>query len=481
MDVPEINLIKEQFAEGKWPQFLKSIKIDGLRSWQGSSVNFRFPIVAVVGENGTGKSTLLKSAACAYDNKDSSKRFDPFDFFLQTYWDKISGVTLEYVIAQGSKITDYKITRPTTRWRKQQNQPFRNVFLLDISRTLPMDASVGYAKIARQATGEASSQVLTDDYRIKLSHVLGRDYKRARFARSDVDAGRDIGLLTTNGAEVSQYHQGAGEDATLDTFLILQGLPDNSLLIIDEVEASLHPKAQRRLVRFLLWLCRQKRLQVILSTHSPYVLNELPREARVLLMPSPDGVNVVEGVSTELAMSALDDEVHPELDIYVEDLQASVWLREILAAKSESAPLMQRVAIHPVGAANVVKIMGSLAADKKLPHRGLGMVDGDHRDAISSYLPGVVAPERYVYAELRDKDWASLPERFGVGAGTLFTALEDAMREPDHHRWNALVGDKIRKGAHSVWEILVDEWCKTCLTDVEHARIVGDIETALVR
>lgn len=481
MDEHEIHQIRQQFTSNGWPQFLNRVKIDGLRSWEGSVVDFRFPIVAIVGENGTGKSTLLKSAACAYDNDDASKRFSPSDFFLQTFWDTIEGVSLEYNVTRGPTSNDYRITKPSKRWRKQDNQPKRNVFLLDISRTLPIDASVGYAKIARLASGEISSNILSDDYRIKLSHVLGRDYNVARFAVSDVDRGRNVGLLTSGGAEISQYHQGAGEDATLDTFLILEGLPNNSLLIIDEVEASLHPKAQRRLVRFLLWLCRQKKIQVILSTHSPYVLNELPKDARILLMPSPQGVNVIQGVSTELAMSALDDEVHSELDIYVEDNSAHVWLREILASNEESSPLLQRISIYPVGAANVVKTMGKLAVDGKLPRKGLGMVDGDHRDEICSYLPGDVAPERFVYSQLRDLEWAGLPERFGVGAGTLFTVLEDVMREPNHHRWNTLVGDRIRKSSQSVWETLVDEWCKVCLTDAERGRLVEDIQVALNR
>ena len=38
-----------------------------------------------------------------------------------------------------------------------------------------------------------------------------------------------------------QNDQGAGEDATLDLFRILEGIPNFSLLMIDEVEASLHP------------------------------------------------------------------------------------------------------------------------------------------------------------------------------------------------------------------------------------------------
>lgn len=475
MDYAEISAIRGQFQAGLWPQFLQMLKIDGLRGWNGQTVELNYPVVAIVGENGAGKSTLLKVAACVYDNKDKEKRFYPSTFFVETHWDKIQGVNIDFRVRRGASVESFRITKPTKRWRVPENGPKRDVFLLDISRTLPLDASAGYAKIARSAAAEVESAEIDDTFRQRLSHVLGRDYKKARFATSDVDTKRAVGLLEREWGELSQFHQGAGEDATLDLFRTLQGLPENSLLIIDEVEASLHPRAQRRLVRFLLWLARQRRIQVILSTHSPYVLQELPQEARLLLLPGPQGLSVVYGVSTEFAMSRLDDEVHPEAHVFVEDRNAEILLREILASDEKTAELLGRIAISAVGPANVVVMLGKLAKEGKLPYKALGVLDGDHIDPNCLALPGSVAPERLVYDGLREKGWPNLSQRFGVGAGVLFTALEDAMLEPDHHRWNAKVGDQILKSSVSVWEVMSGEWCRSCLSGDDRKRIFSEI------
>lgn len=463
MDHAEINSIRTQHQAGMWPQFLQMIQIEGLRGWSGQSVEFNFPVVAVVGENGSGKSTLMKIAACVYDNKVKEKRFYPSAFFVETHWDVIQGVKIDFRVKRGPNVDSYRMTKLTQRWRVPENGPKRDVFLLDISRTLPLDASVGYAKIARLAAAEIESTDINDVFRERLSHVLGRNYKKARFATSDVDSKRQVGLLEREWGELSQFHQGAGEDATLDLFRTLQGLPDNSLLLIDEVEASLHPRAQRRLVRFLLWLARQRRIQIILSTHSPFVLQELPQEARILLLPGPQGLSVVYGVSADFAMSRLDDEVHPDVYVFVEDRDAEVLLREILASSEDTAQLLHRVAINPVGPANVVAMLGSLGKTGKLPYRSIAILDGDHQDQNCLSLPGTTAPERMVYSELKAMNWPNLTNRFGVGAGTLYTVLEDAMLEPDHHKWNAKVGDQILKSSISVWEVLSSEWCKSCL------------------
>jgi len=479
MDHKEIETIRGQFLAGQWPQFLQMVSINGLRGWSGQAIEFNFPVVAVVGENGSGKSTLLKTAACVYDNDDKDKRFRPATFFVETVWDRISGVEINARVRRGVNVDNIKISKPTQRWRVPEKSPKRNVYLLDISRTLPLDASAGYAKIARSAAAEIESADIDDEFRKYMAYVLGRDYKKARFTTTDVDAKRRVGLLEREFGELSQFHQGAGEDATLDLFSMLQGLPEYSLLIIDEVEASLHPRAQRRLIRFLLWLARIRKAQIILSTHSQFVLDELPQEARILLLPGPHGLNVVYGVSAQFAMSHLDDDVHPELYVFVEDREAAVLLREILASSPMGSGLLRRINISAVGAANVVSMLGNLAHGNKLPYRSIAVVDGDHVAPNTIRLPGNLAPERQIYTDLKAKNWPNLTQRFGIGAGTLHTALDDALLEPDHHKWNARVGDVVIKSSASVWEQLATEWCRSCLMAEDRDVIVQNLSDSL--
>lgn len=295
-----------------------------------------------------------------------------------------------------------------------------------------------------------------------------------------MDKKREVGLLEREFGEISQFHQGAGEDATLDLFRLLQAIPKNSLVVIDEVEASLHPRAQRRLIRFLLWLARQKRAQIIVSTHSPYILEELPQEARVLLLPGPTGINVVYGVTPEFAMSRIDEGSNPELFVLVEDREAAVLLREIIATDARGSEIIQRIRIFSVGPANVVQLLGKLGHDKRLPYRSLAFVDGETAESAGVLrLPGSEAPEIVVFKELREQQWSDLAARFGIGAGTLHSVLEDAMLEPDHHGWTTLIGDKIVKSSHSVWETMANEWTRKCLPAAEAKRLVDAIDEAL--
>ena len=100
----EVAEIKSKELNLPWPKFLRSISIGGLRGWTGQEIRFAFPVVAVAGENGSGKSTVLKVAACAYQQaKEKTESFTPSQFFLDTAWDEVSGVSLVYKVKEGDK------------------------------------------------------------------------------------------------------------------------------------------------------------------------------------------------------------------------------------------------------------------------------------------------------------------------------------------------------------------------------------------
>lgn len=467
-----IEEIKRQFNQGngEWQHFIKSIKISNIHGWNDQEIFFRFPVVAIVGENGIGKSTFLKAAVCAYENK-AGQTFYPSKMFVSTRWDEtaLTNATIEYKVRIGN--TDGKILR----WRKtndwgfapKKEKPKRFVYFLDISRTLPLDATAGYAKIAKTASAEAGNEtVLTEESIHELSYVLGQSYAGARFVGTDVNADRKIGLLTKDCGEISQFHQGAGEDSILDVFKLLQDIPNYSLLVIDEVENSLHPQAQRRFVRHLLKLARTKKLQIILSTHSPFVLEELPPVARIMLMRLSDRKEIVYEVSTDFALSAIDDEAHPELFAFMEDEEAVALFWEILKKNdARYSELCTKISARPIGSCTVVNTINELNQSGKLPYKSLCIVDGDKRNDYPRCLalPGDMAPERQVFTDLKTLGWNKLDDRFGIGAGSLFKFLDDALLVPDHHTWTEYVGDRVKRSKDSVWAIMIEEWCKQCL------------------
>lgn len=55
----EIRRLSAKWETGTgWPQRLDWIEITGLRGWAGQRFDLRYPIMAVVGENGVGIQTL---------------------------------------------------------------------------------------------------------------------------------------------------------------------------------------------------------------------------------------------------------------------------------------------------------------------------------------------------------------------------------------------------------------------------------------
>src|SRR5690242_6479163 len=99
----EIKEIKNKMLNSPWPKYLRAVGIDGLHQWKKQEVRFDFPVTVVAGENGSGKSTVLKAAAAAYSHPtDRTKSFYPAVFFPDTAWERVAHATLTYKIREGA-------------------------------------------------------------------------------------------------------------------------------------------------------------------------------------------------------------------------------------------------------------------------------------------------------------------------------------------------------------------------------------------
>lgn len=305
---------------------------------------------------------------------------------------------------------------------------------------------------------------------------MEKKYSSAGISITNAGDDKPIPVLQNDGARYSGFHQGAGEIAAAE--LLASDYQKYGLVLIDEIETSLHPRAQRRLVRDLAKIAREREIQIILSTHSPYVLAELPPEARIYLMDGVAGKTAVTGVSPDFAMSRMDEEQHPECDVYVEDSRAATMVAEVLANVDKN--LLSRSKLIPFGAASVGKALGLMAAQKRFPRPSLIFLDGDQDPSDGCFiLPGQDAPEIVIFSALKAINWQEIPNRIGRPPSETIDALNDAMTIADHHKWLNSAGDRLLVGSEIIWQALCSVWADKVASDSEKIAISQPVMDAL--
>jgi predicted ATPase len=472
----EVRLLQNKWLSGQsFPKRLEWIEIDGLRGWSNQRIELAFPITALVGENGVGKSTVLQAIASSYQSRTN---YFASDFFPNTTWETVKAATIRTSVREGitSSSTIASVRKPTNKWRGNPDRPVRSVVYIDLRRIQPILARFGYGRLANPQLKEESTDAFDTSTLNRLSNVMGRRYELAKLSITDIDKNRPIPVLQRDGAAFSGFHQGAGEVAMAE--LIKQPFPKYSIVLIDEIETSLHPRVQRRLLRDIANLCREHELQVVLTTHSPYILAELPAEARVYIVEGAQGKQIITGVSPEFAMTKMDEAQHPEADIFVEDARSAGMLREIIVSRDKD--LISRVQIIPFGAASAGRILGIMARQQRFPRPTVVFLDGDQVPSDGCLnLPGGDAPERVIFEELNEQDWGGVPRRVGRPVSDVIDCCSSAMTLSSHHEWVKSAADRLALGGDVLWQAICAEWAEACLNPDEAQGIVDSISEVM--
>ncbi|MBN1931712.1 MAG: ATP-binding protein [Desulfobacterales bacterium] len=389
-------------------------------------------VFAIVGNNGTGKSTIIYSFAqlinkgslssfgIGYGDGDSYVEFD------------FEGVNNRWEVKQ-DKFDPSKVYLPTPTNQIHINGMYEGSLFFGFRFQ-------NYEKVKNLiSAGRITEDNLSDadDYIIKnLGFILHGDenhYKKSRIVRiKNKHIVKSLGLNETpyfmfsGDLLVSQYGMSSGESLMLSLLHFIHNsivrrsldpkLP--ALMLIDEIEIALHPIAVSRLIDLLNDLItNREKLTVYITSHSPEVINKIkPINMFKLDLDDSDGVNSLIVTNPCYPSYAIRDVYcHSGYDwlLLVEDDLARIIVDSILIDQKINDSRL--VHLTPVGGwDNVLRLQIDLLKNNVLGEgkKILSILDGDienecKRNKKYKTLPKLFLPiasvEKYLKRVLLDK------------------------------------------------------------------------------
>ena len=136
----------EKVKKQKYGEYLVGMQIHKIRGFSDKDINFEFPVTALIGSNGSGKSSILGAAACAY------KSIKPSLFFPKSSIGDTSMAEwgASYNLINRKQKPDGTIKRNSnfkrSRWNRD-NVLERHVLFFGIQRTVPAGEKTIFKKL----------------------------------------------------------------------------------------------------------------------------------------------------------------------------------------------------------------------------------------------------------------------------------------------------------------------------------------------
>lgn len=413
-----------QGKKRQMPNFLTAIELDGLRGLDDLRVTFDYPVSVIAGGNATGKTTILFAAACAYDVPGAPSR----DFVPSTLFpsyrpqgsdrsDDLGNISLafSYITSDGDYRMQWQKLKSWSRsyfGRKAASQPRRDVFLRTLSNLSSPSEVRGVLSMSRAASVPEEAPLTASA--IRFAHqVLPFRYDEV----VDLSSGKKRLLFASQrgGPSYSELQMASGERAVVRLAQQIATL-DGALVLIDEVEAGLHPWVQQVLMLELQQLALRNSLQIIVTSHSPVVLESVPDNGRIFLQRRDDGRVEVLPAYRDIIQDSLYGRSQDSLNVLCEDGVAEGILRGVIDHLVPELELNhQAIRIgRDTGASQFPEHARALRKFGQLANL-MFVLDGDMQDTDEEhtlreaargaagicFLPGNCAPEGWIWQQLR--------------------------------------------------------------------------------
>lgn len=461
----DVQSLLDRVSKGTYDKYLRRLQLARVRGFADREVSFDFPVTAVVGPNGAGKTTILGAAGLIY------RSVQPRRFFAKSgkYDASMQNWRIEYdIIDKSLQRSGIQRTASFRSAKWNRDALNRDVLIFGVTRTVPASERKDLIK-ALGSKFKAAKEESLDPAVVKAAEwVLGK--QMSGFSRLSVDSDGRVTLLSarTDSGDYSEFHFGAGEASIIKMISGIEAAPDNSLILIEEIENGLHPVATRKMVEYLLESAKRKSTQVIFTTHSNEALDPLPDQG---IWATYAG-EVLQGRLDVRALRTMTGQVDALLAIYVEDAFAEAMVATALRIHGVS---LEGLKIHSMGGeGNAREVNRQRNLDPARTFPSICVLDGDQRARASEpdrvfVLPGDTGPDAYVFETVR-RSLSSNAARLTVALGLpvekqdeVIAVIEERARSnQDRHLVYAQIGADLGFLPEKfVQQAFLNEWANT--------------------
>ena len=288
---------------------------------------------------------------------------------------KVTYINFKEIISPFDKFMSYgDYTRGKTILSKQD-------FIRNRSKHL-RNAVVSDKKVEHYKKKVRSIYNLEDKELEWVSKILGKEYTSAKVLDHDLFNTRGLTVIFEEAdSKYSEALAGSGEVSVVTSVIRILKSPKDGLILLDEPEVSLHPSAQKSFRNLLLEKCYKDGCQVVLTTHSPFFLEDLPDAAIKTFYQDSNTrkQSVINRSSKDEAFIRIgSNRKRDKKIVFVEDDLAKLLFDKALGEINESFTSIWEAKVHPGGAETIksnllidmivhdVDIIILLDGDKKL-------------------------------------------------------------------------------------------------------------------
>jgi len=358
-----------------YTHFLSRIKVQQFRRLKDLEIEFEHPVTIISGTNKIGKTSLLLLMACSHENFKKIDSTKPTPTIRNHHWKDVlsftkhENVDVDYAYEIDWRIGDKlnkgsgKRLARTRSWsglgkkakgRKNAKIQNREVRLIDLERLLPARS---FSNSLLRKTSYTSKTPLNHEISQAYCYIFDTPVS-TNFEISEAagHVNKKCYLINDGINTYSSYNAASGEESLINLLRDVIESPQDSLILIDELEAGLHPSIQRRLAEIIQFVSWEHKKQFIITSHSPTLIEAFPAKSRKFIEFHNERYETTSGISPQAAMSKMDAIGHPLIRLFCEDDIAEFLIKKRLIELNKTSKNFDRLfQILRSGTADMVK------------------------------------------------------------------------------------------------------------------------------